>query len=35
MFNSATQSEFASALKKAYTWYTGGFATFVIILAIA
>jgi len=35
MFNSATQSEFFSALKKAYTWYTGGFALFVIILAIA
>jgi cation/acetate symporter len=35
MFNSATQSEFFGALKKAYTWYTGGFALFVIILAIA
>ncbi len=35
MFNSATQSEFAAALKKSYTWYTGGFATFVILLAIA
>jgi cation/acetate symporter len=35
MFNSATQSEFFGALKKAYTWYTAGFALFVIILAIA
>ncbi|MBL8523035.1 MAG: VC_2705 family sodium/solute symporter [Betaproteobacteria bacterium] len=35
MFNSATQSEFARALKKSYTWYTGGFLAFVIILAIA
>jgi len=30
-----TQSEFNSFLKKAYSWYTGGFAAFVVVLAVA
>ncbi len=29
-----TQKEFTSQLKKVYSWYTGGFALFVIVLAI-
>jgi cation/acetate symporter len=29
-----TQKAFASQLKKVYTWYTGGFVAFVIVLAI-
>ncbi len=29
-----TQSEFKSGLNKVYTWYTGGFISFVIVLAI-
>ena len=35
MFEAATQSEFARSLKKVYTWYTGGFIAFVLILAVA
>lgn len=36
MFGSAnqSQSDFKKGLNKVYTWYTGGFITFVIILAI-
>jgi len=30
-----TQSDFKSMLKKVYSWYTGGFIVFVILLAIA
>ncbi len=30
-----TQKAFTSQLKKIYTWYTGGFVAFVILLAIA
>ncbi len=29
-----TQSEFKKGLNKVYTWYTGGFLTFVVVLAI-
>ncbi|MBL8514728.1 MAG: cation acetate symporter, partial [Betaproteobacteria bacterium] len=35
MFEAATQSEFARSLKKVYTWYTGGFVAFVLLLAVA
>ena len=35
LFSSATQSGFFQKLKKAYSWYTGGFLVFVILLAIA
>jgi cation/acetate symporter len=35
MFNAATQSEFARSLKRSYTWYTVGFAAFVLIIALA
>lgn len=31
---SGTQKEFTSQLKKVYTWYTGGFLLFVVVLAI-
>ncbi len=36
MFGSASQSQsdFKSGLNKVYTWYTGGFLAFVVILAI-
>src|SRR5262245_21724515 len=30
-----TQSEFYRSLKRSYTWYTGGFLAFIIVLAIA
>ncbi|MEI2813239.1 MAG: hypothetical protein V9E91_05465 [Burkholderiaceae bacterium] len=29
-----SQSDFKKGLNKVYTWYTGGFITFVIVLAI-
>jgi cation/acetate symporter len=29
-----TQAQFNAFLKKSYTWYTGGFASFIIVLAI-
>ncbi len=35
MFSASTNRGFFSKLKKAYTWYTGGFVLFVILLAIA
>jgi len=35
VFTAGTQKAFTSQLKKVYTWYTGGFVTFVIALAIA
>ncbi len=35
LFSAPTQSGFFQKLKKAYTWYTGGFLVFVIALAIA
>ena len=35
MFSGRTQSAFNSQLKKIYTWYTGGFIAFVVLLAIA
>ncbi len=36
MFGNAnqTQSEFKKGLNKVYTWYTGGFLSFVVVLAI-
>jgi cation/acetate symporter len=33
-FGAGTQKEFNAQLKKVYGWYTGGFAIFVIVLAI-
>jgi cation/acetate symporter len=35
MFSATTNKGFKSQLKKVYTWYTGGFVAFVILLAIA
>jgi len=35
VFSASTNKGFKSQLKKVYTWYTGGFVTFVILLAIA
>ena len=35
VFTAGTQRSFNSQLKKVYTWYTGGFIAFVIVLAIA
>ena len=35
VFSATTQSGFFSQLKKIYTWYTGGFLIFLIVLAIA
>jgi len=35
VFSAGSQGAFKSQLKKVYTWYTGGFVTFVILLAIA
>jgi cation/acetate symporter len=32
---SMTQRQFTSWLKKVYTWYTGGFVAFIILMAIA
>ncbi len=32
--NSQSQSDFKSGLNKVYTWYTGGFIAFVVLLAI-
>jgi cation/acetate symporter len=34
MFSAGSQKAFTSQLKKVYTWYTGGFIVFVIVLAI-
>jgi len=34
-FSATTQKGFKSQLKRVYTWYTGGFVAFVILLAIA
>jgi cation/acetate symporter len=34
VFSAGTQKQFNSQLKKVYTWYTGGFIFFVILLAI-
>jgi len=35
VFSSGSHKGFLQQLKKVYTWYTGGFVTFVILLAIA
>ena len=35
IFSAGTSRQFKSQLKKVYTWYTGGFIVFVIVLAIA
>ncbi len=35
VFSAGTGKEFKSQLSKIYTWYTGGFVAFVIVLAIA
>jgi len=35
VFSASSHKGFKSQLKKVYTWYTGGFVTFVILLAIA
>jgi cation/acetate symporter len=35
VFSATSHKGFKSQLKKVYTWYTGGFVTFVILLAIA
>ena len=35
VFSAASQSGFKSQLQKVYTWYTGGFILFVVLLAIA
>ena len=35
VFSAGSHKGFKSQLKKVYTWYTGGFITFVILLAIA
>ncbi|MEP7180577.1 MAG: sodium:solute symporter family protein [Betaproteobacteria bacterium] len=35
IFSATTNKGFATQLKKVYTWYTGGFLTFVVLLAIA
>jgi len=35
VFSSGSHRGFLAQLKKVYTWYTGGFITFVILLAIA
>jgi len=35
LFSASSNKGFKSQLKKVYTWYTGGFVTFVILLAIA
>jgi cation/acetate symporter len=34
MFSASTQRGFNAQLKKVYTWYTGGFLFFVVVLAI-
>jgi len=34
MFSGGSQKAFTSQLKKVYTWYTGGFLVFVVVLAI-
>jgi len=34
MFSAGSQKAFNSQLKKVYTWYTGGFLVFVVVLAI-
>ncbi|MBT9524035.1 MAG: VC_2705 family sodium/solute symporter, partial [Rhizobacter sp.] len=33
-FNASSQKSFKSQLNKVYTWYTGGFIVFIIVLAI-
>src|SRR3990172_3357000 len=35
VFSGGTGKEFKGQLKKIYTWYTGGFLAFVVVLAIA
>jgi cation/acetate symporter len=35
VFTAGTQKSFNAQLKKVYTWYTGGFIVFIILLAIA
>jgi cation/acetate symporter len=35
VFTAGSQSKFNATLKKVYTWYTGGFIVFIIVLAIA
>jgi cation/acetate symporter len=35
LFSASTNAGFKSQLKKVYSWYTGGFLVFVILLAIA
>ena len=35
VFTATSQKSFNNQLKKVYTWYTGGFIAFVIVLAIA
>ncbi|HQR12891.1 MAG TPA: cation acetate symporter, partial [Casimicrobiaceae bacterium] len=35
MFSASTNAGFKSQLKKVYSWYTGGFLLFVILLAVA
>jgi cation/acetate symporter len=35
VFSAGSQKGFKSQLKRVYTWYTGGFVAFVILLAIA
>jgi cation/acetate symporter len=34
-FSAATQKKFNAQLKRVYTWYTGGFVVFIVLLAIA
>ncbi len=34
MFNASSQKSFKSQLNKVYTWYTGGFLVFIVVLAI-
>ena len=35
MAQQQSQKDFYSMLKKVYSWYTGGFVAFVVLLAIA
>ena len=34
MFSASSNAAFKQQLNKVYAWYTGGFAVFVIVLAI-
>jgi cation/acetate symporter len=34
MFSAGSQKAFNAQLKKVYTWYTGGFLVFIVVLAI-